>query len=165
MFDQLLGPIGLNWLDPGLAQGFCWLVLNLDASTLGDCLVVSPGLGDTAGDLDGDPGDLDGDPGNLDGDPGDLDGDSGDLDDDGSQGERRATPGPAKCILGPEPTGGFGAPGLDAGGHKGCGVVAAEDGPGSPLSLGGHDGFFCKTFNAHRNTGGRGRTLPPLNNI
>ena len=75
------------------------MVLNLDASTLGDWLAASPGLGKIVGD--GDPSDL-----------------NGDLDGDGSQGERRATPGLACCILGPGPTGGFGAPGPD-GGHKG----------------------------------------------
>ena len=43
----------LGWLDPGvnaLAHGFCWLVPNLDTCTLG--------LGDTAGDLEGDLDDL-----------------------------------------------------------------------------------------------------------
>ena len=45
----------LGWLDPGvgaLAQGFCWLVLNLDASTLADWFAASPGLGKIAGDGD-----------------------------------------------------------------------------------------------------------------
>ena len=96
-----------------MAQGFCWFTLNLDTCTLGDWLAPSPGLGDTAGDLEGDPGD---------------------GDDDGSQGERRATPGLSNGIRGPEPNDGFGAPGFD-GGHKGRGVVQA--GPGGPLILGG----------------------------
>ena len=102
----------LGWLDPGvdaLAHGFCWLVLNFDTCTLG---APSPGLGDTAGDLEGDSGDLNGDPGDLNG--------------DGRQGERRAIPELANGILGPEPTG------LN-GGHEGRGVVAADAGPAGPL--------------------------------
>ena len=95
----------LDRFEPGvdaLAHGFCWLVRNLDTCTLG---APSPGLGDTAGDLEGDPGDLNG---------------------DGRQGERRAIPELANGILGPEPTG------LN-GGHEGRGVVAADAGPGVPL--------------------------------
>jgi len=115
-FAPLSRPACLNPGGDALAQGFCWFALNLDTCTLGDWSAPSPGLGDTAGDLEGDPGDGDG---------------------DGSLGERRAAPKLANGIRGPEPTDGFGAPGFD-GGHKGRGVV--EAGPGGPLSPGGHVG-------------------------
>ena len=104
------GPVEDGEGGDSLAGEFFWLVLNLDTCTLGvgDWKAPSPGLGDTAGNLEGDPGDGVG---------------------EGGQGERRAAPGLANGMRRPKPTDGFGAPGFD-GGHRGRGVV--EAGPGGP---------------------------------